>query len=319
VLAAYQPDKQLFRDQLVSLRNQTLVDWTCLISADGDPDSVLSQVDDACLHDERFLVIGYNDRQGVFRNFERVLAAVDPCARWVALADQDDVWQAEKLSVLVPHLDHASLVTCQADVVRRTATGDAHDGITRRRVHSLFGLVADNQVSGSFSVLRRELLDVALPFPPSTDVGYHDHWLAVCALAQSGIAVVDEPLQTYVQHGGNVIGERRTSWRVALSASSFGNAGRSLPRRLDYLVAHRLGWRRTMARTLLRRCPDMPDLLRRDLEVFATARAPALLAGLLHACLRREVPVRRALSLALAACWAAVRRTRDRPNDDVLA
>lgn len=317
MLAAYQPGEDLFRDQLASLRGQTLADWTCLISADGDQDAVRTQVDAACPDDERFVVIGYDDRQGVFRNFERALSAVDPGVSWVALADQDDIWQAEKLSALVPLLNHASLVTCQADVVRRTASGDTHEGATRRRVQSMFGLVADNQVSGSFSVLRRELLDVALPFPPSSDVSYHDHWLAVCALAQTGISVLDEPLQTYVQHGGNTVGERRASLRAALSASSFGTAGRSIPRRLDYLVAHRLGWRRSMAETLLRRCPDMPDVLRGDLEVFATARVPALLTGLVRATLRREVPFRRALSLALAACWGTVRRTPERPTEDV--
>ncbi len=48
--------------------------------------------------------------------------------------------------------------------------------------------------------------DDALPFPPLLAKAFHDHWLAVVALARGEIAYLDEPLYDYVQHGDAVIG-----------------------------------------------------------------------------------------------------------------
>ena len=74
-------------------------------------------------------------------------------------------------------------------------------------------LLATNVVTGAASVLRREVLDVALQFPREVDGSYHDHWLALCALALGGLAYVDRPLVDYVQHGANLVGhaQRRGS------------------------------------------------------------------------------------------------------------
>ena len=63
-----------------------------------------------------------------------------------------------------------------------------------------------NTVTGAASIFRRSLLERALPFPPPVNGGYHDHWLAVVALASGDLRYVDRPLQDYVQHPGAVIG-----------------------------------------------------------------------------------------------------------------
>src|SRR5262249_16863728 len=49
-------------------------------------------------------------------------------------------------------------------------------------------------------------LEDALPFPPQLAGPFHDHWLAIVALARGEIAYVDDPLYDYVQHGSAVIG-----------------------------------------------------------------------------------------------------------------
>ena len=44
-------------------------------------------------------------------------------------------------------------------------------------------LLATNVVTGAACLVRRDVLDVALPFPRELDDCFHDHWLACCALA----------------------------------------------------------------------------------------------------------------------------------------
>ena len=51
-------------------------------------------------------------------------------------------------------------------------------------------LLITNSVTGAASLFPRALLDDALPFPPDQFEHFHDHWLAVCALATGGIHYV---------------------------------------------------------------------------------------------------------------------------------
>ena len=66
-------------------------------------------------------------------------------------------------------------------------------------------LILANTVTGGASLLRRELLDLALPFPPAhSDQHYHDHWLALCALATGELAYLDRPTYDYTRHVDSV-------------------------------------------------------------------------------------------------------------------
>ena len=69
----------------------------------------------------------------------------------------------------------------------------------------VWGLIASlliaNTVTGAASLFRREVGELALPFPQPPGTQYHDHWVALVAMACGEIAYVDRPLYDYVQHG----------------------------------------------------------------------------------------------------------------------
>ena len=77
-------------------------------------------------------------------------------------------------------------------------------------------------MTGAASLFPRDLLDDALPFPPAQFAHFHDHWLALCALARGEIRYVDRPLYDYVQHGdatlGHAAANRMPALRERLSA-----------------------------------------------------------------------------------------------------
>jgi hypothetical protein len=189
-LAVHRPDAELLRRQLASLEAQTYRDWS------------LVRVDDE---------VGI----GPYRAFERCLGRVPADAALVAPCDQDDVWHPEKLAVLVGALARtgAALAYCDTRIVARDGTVRSETYWTDRDNgwDDIGDLLATNVVTGAASVLRRDVLDVALPFPPEVVGSFHDHWLALCALAIGDIAYVDRALVDYVQHGANVVGhaERR--------------------------------------------------------------------------------------------------------------
>ncbi len=210
VLAAYRPNPELFAVQLQSIRHQSRGDFRCLVGADGGQEEVRRLVEETVGDDPRFEVVGWDDNLGFYLNFERLLALVPDDVAWVALSDQDDRWHPDKLARLVPLLDRTSLATAQARVVS-WPEGRVLLERTDRRVVPAEDLLFQNQVTGSLSVFRRSLLDVALPFPRlHTVTQLHDHWLALCAVAIDGYEVLDDVVQDYVQHGGNLVGEVAT-------------------------------------------------------------------------------------------------------------
>ncbi|UKA65452.1 glycosyltransferase [Arthrobacter sp. FW306-05-C] len=311
-LAAYQPDEPMFARQLKSIQAQTHKDFVCLISVDGDYQPVEAMVRRACGDDARFQVLGYESRLGFHHNFERALEAVPEAARWVALSDQDDYWYPGKLEALLPHLDDSALVTGQARVVTpeiSTADQDPAKGtLTDRRNVGAADLIANNQVTGSLCVFRRELLDVALPFPSlAAPSQYHDHWIGLCALAFGGISIQNDVLQDYIQHSGNVVGESRQSLPTSIrNTLRFVKRyeGSTRPRSICSIIYKTgLGWRTLMARTLLERsgtvdqssCPGLQEALR----TYGQPRAWRLLRCLLGGVLRKNVAPIRALEIYL--------------------
>lgn len=255
-LAAYKPDWTLFAAQLRSIQNQTHANFECLISADGGFQEIRDFVGRELGGDKRFRVVGFDDRLGFYGNFERAVQQVPERAAWVALSDQDDSWYPSKLELMIPYLAGASLVAGQARVVR-LPDNKVVSSSTRRKSVALDALLAQNQVTGSLCLFRRELLDLALPFPRLNTISQvHDHWLAVCAKSTGGVTVLDHVVQDYVQHGGNVLGE--VGGRKSLFASFkhlrklAGKYQGSLSPLAMLKTAHELsfGWRKVMADAL---------------------------------------------------------------------
>lgn len=261
-LATYEPDEALFRAQVDSLRAQT-VPFTCFVSDDASSNGVVERVIEG---DERFVLSRNDTRQGFYRNFERALRMVPADAEHVALCDQDDVWRPDKLDRLRDALDDAVLAFSDQ---RLTTPGGAvlSDTLWRGRAvnhDDLLSMLVANAITGAACLFRRDLLDTLLPFPETPGLQFHDHWLAIAALATGRVAYVDAPLYDYVQHGGAVFGEVSTGEREAPRKS----------RRAAYFLGYCA--REVAAQALLARGADHPDL-----RTFVDAqRSPSALARL---------------------------------------
>jgi len=209
-MATYEPSLDLLARQIESIRAQTCADFVCIVSDDGSAPQLASAVARACAQDARFRFVGNRERVGYYRNFERCLEHVPADAAFVAFCDQDDVWHPDKLETLLGELRSDRVQLAYADMAIVSERGDllAPSYWTDRTNNStdLSSLLLINTVTGAASLFRRDLLEVALPFPDVAGKPYHDHWLACIALALGELAFVDRPLHDYVQHGANVVG-----------------------------------------------------------------------------------------------------------------
>lgn len=310
-LAVYRPDPMLLLGQLESIAAQTLSGWICIIGIDGpDPDAV-HQMSDLVGRDPRFVIHEFPERVGFYRNFERILAEVDPAAGWVALADQDDYWYSNKLETMVPALETHTLVAAQARVVHLREGIPSPEYCTDRIMHGLGPLIIDNCITGSLSVMRTSLLQVALPFPEPTDAAYHDHWLALCAEVEGGITILPDVVQDYQQHSANVIGEEAGKSLTTRLAELGDVSGNGLARQLDYLSHHRFGWRSRMCQTVLQRA-SVPQTMLLTVEAFAARSVSTELARIvLRAVVAQHSPPARSLAVLVGSIWAGLtRKTR---------
>lgn len=308
VLAAYSPDPELLRVQLTSLQQQSVTAWECVISVDGERAPVAALVAEIVGDDDRFRVIGDDSRRGFYLNFEHGLTSIAEDAAWVALCDQDDRWNPDKLETLLPHLDEVSMVSGQARLVQHpsgTVTGE-----TGRRDQTAVQTLLTNQFTGSLCVFDPAILGDALPFPRvSSRVATHDHWLAVVAGAHRGTRVLDAVVQDYVQHDANVFGDPSRLEKSGIAASIrnvLSQAERYEGSRSPRAVARMtfwtyVGWRQLMADSL--RLRHSGGDARTD-SLFGSGRRWRELCGLLRASEQSGIVPRR-FALEYRASWVA--------------
>jgi glycosyltransferase involved in cell wall biosynthesis len=278
-MATFEPDFELFRAQVASLRAQTDTDWVCLISDDSSAPERFDRIRMEVDGDARFVLTRSPRNLGYYRNFERALGLVPREAKLIALCDHDDRWYPAKLEVLRRSLGTAQLVYSDQRLVDRNGR-ILRDTLWkgRRNNHTnLTSLLVANTITGAAALFRREVAERALPFPDPPGWRFHDHWLGLVALASGDVAYVERPLYDYVQHPGAVVGKavgaRDRPRRGGLKA--FLRGGRA-----QYFYGYVA--RELMAQALLVRCgPVLSARKRRALERFIAApRSPLAFAWL---------------------------------------
>jgi len=160
---------------------------------------------------------------GYAQNFARAIALADGDV--IVLADQDDVWRADKLARLEAEFARdaeVGMVFSDAEVVdaalrplgfRLWSAVELDEARLRcfGTGRELEVLLRAAVVTGATMAFRAELREAVLPVP---DGLFHDAWIAAVAAATMRTAAIPEPLVLYRQHGGNSIGAARvTLWR----------------------------------------------------------------------------------------------------------
>lgn len=235
LLATYNGAEYL-TEQLESLLRQTYPNFRILISDDGSTDETLLLIQHyanrypSCI----FLVHNPHPSLGALRNFEYLMTVSfeQAQAKWIAFADQDDIWLPEKLTLCAaemsrieseskdhtPCLVHTDLyvMDTNANLINPSFVNYENLRPTRATHESLLSV---NVVTGCTMLVNIPLLKLALPIPAEAIV--HDWW---CALISGVGKRKFLPMATigYRQHQANQIGARNRSWwgrlnRLAIS------------------------------------------------------------------------------------------------------
>ena len=258
-------------DQIDSLVAQTNTQWKLLIRDDGSTEATLEIIRNYSLEDNRIQLLKQEGgTSGSARsNFSTLLiAAYEQEADYIFCCDQDDVWEPNKLELMLARLKELereskvpSLVHHDLAVVDESLEPIADSFVEMMQLKpsdesNPQRLISRNEVTGCAMACNRALLEIALPI--SDQAVMHDWWLALCAGYFGRLAFIPGKLVKYRQHSDNTIG-----------AKSFWHG-------LNPFTNWIAGWRRgdeefistvKQARAFKE---AMADRLQKDSEAFAT-------------------------------------------------
>ena len=216
-------------EQLESLGQQTKRPFELLICDDGSSDStpeiVRSFADGAPFP---VLFIRYEAMLGSTKNFEKVILRCSGDA--IALSDQDDVWQENKLESMARVLESEPDVggvfsdALLIDENSRPMPGTLWQRLqvtprVRAEMNSNRGpllLLERGVVTGATFIFRSHFVPLVTPIPPEW---VHDAWMALLIATQARLCSLPEPLMRYRLHAAQQVGLKPRRWYSGLQVA----------------------------------------------------------------------------------------------------
>jgi len=214
-LCTYDGEAHL-EEQLESIASQSLLPDEMVVCDDGSKDQtmgILYRFGERCPFKVRIFQNEAN--LGTTKNFEKAIRLCE--GRIIALSDQDDAWNHDKLRKLMGLFDADSsvgVVFSDAEIVDEglnplgytmwgTLNFDLKEQKTIAEGKPLNVLLRHNVVMGAAMAFKSEFLKQIVPMPESW---IHDEWIALVIAAFADMNFFREPLVQYRQHRGQQIG-----------------------------------------------------------------------------------------------------------------
>jgi glycosyltransferase involved in cell wall biosynthesis len=220
VLCTYNGAKYI-EAQLASILAQTYAVAEIIVVDDVSSDNTMAVVERAAARDSRISLSQNRFNIGFTSNFESALQMAKH--DYIAISDQDDIWHHQKIEkMMAAFTTDAAAIYC--DSVRFTKDIPINPIKNKSSRHvagiDVRKLAMYNTVSGHALIIRKSLLEKALPIPSAV---YYDWWLALQAVTSGGIQYLDEILVYQRAHDNNVTitknassKELRNSYRTML-------------------------------------------------------------------------------------------------------
>lgn len=193
-------------EQLDSILPQLGDNDEIIVSDDGSTDDTIDRI--KSYNDPRIKI--YHYKQPPFkkahknfiyaaRNFENALKHSK--GDYIFLCDQDDIWNKDKIRIMLPYLKKYDCVHHgKYDMFTDGSPLMIHRSMPYER--DIIRALIRMRFSGCCMGFTRRLLDKALPMPHNLPT--HDGWLACMAVANNSYYYISDPLIQHRIHGNNV-------------------------------------------------------------------------------------------------------------------
>jgi len=270
--------------QLASFEAQDFADWRLVVSDDGSHDGTAALLADfQSKHGPSKVKLRQGPRRGFVANFLSLICDPAVASDYYALSDQDDIWDAGKLSRARSFLMNAPAATPTIYCARTRLIDDegvefGRSKLFRRPPHFRNALV-QSIAGGNTMVFNEAVRQVLLRAGADLELAAHDWWIYLATTAVGGTVFYDaRPTVSYRVHSRNLIGSNLTL------------AGRTL--RIQMLWNNRFKqWNDLNVRALERIEPAMTEASKKTFALFRRSRTASLLPrvwGLLRSRIYRQ-------------------------------
>ncbi|MBN2787141.1 MAG: glycosyltransferase family 2 protein [Paludibacteraceae bacterium] len=198
-IATYNGEK-FIKDQIDSILCQISENDEIIISDDNSTDSTLDIINS--YKDNRISVYKNKLKKGYIFNFENAIKKAK--GDYIFLSDQDDIWLSNKVKRLSHLLKNYDAVFSDAIVVDENLK-EIYSSFFER-INAKKGVFKNFYKScywGFGLAFKKELLELALPFPNQKEMG-HDMIIGFIANIKNSIYFLYEPLTLYRRHSSTI-------------------------------------------------------------------------------------------------------------------
>lgn len=206
-IASYNGSK-FIKTQIDSILKQLNKHDELVISDDGSTDGTIKIIES--FKDDRIRLLHYTKNESlkkntyshylVSSNFENSLKNSN--GDIIFLSDQDDIWVEGKIKVMLLYLEKYSLVLSDCMVINENEEVFSHSFFGSIIIpRGLFKNISKPVYHGCCMGFRREILDIALPFPRKLIL--HDSWLGILAEQFGQVKFINDKLVLYRRHLNN--------------------------------------------------------------------------------------------------------------------
>lgn len=174
VLCTYNGEKYL-AEQLQTLTGQTLPFYELIICDDASTDSTPAIIQRFAKTDSRVKIFQNKNNLGFNKNFETAIR--HSSGNWIAPADQDDIWELNKLVSMVKDIQQGvTLVHCNSAKFSGTdiSTKKIYPRYQKFSGNDARQLFLYNTIEGHAMLMHRSVVDISFPIPENI---YFDWWL----------------------------------------------------------------------------------------------------------------------------------------------
>jgi glycosyltransferase involved in cell wall biosynthesis len=193
-------------EQLESILQQTYPNIEVIVGDDASTDETWEIIEAFKNKDQRITAYRNETNMGYNLNFSKACGSAT--GAYIAISDQDDIWEPSKIEMLLSKLEeNPAHMLVHGISARFEEMGKPHLG-SLKKVNYIEGndmrkFFLLNIISGHSMLLRAELLNRAQPFPQKI---YYDWWLVAHACAAGDIVAVQKILTWHRMHDSNATG-----------------------------------------------------------------------------------------------------------------
>lgn len=188
--------QEYIQEQIDSILSQIGNNDEIIISDDGSTDYTLDII--RKINDRRITLVSNTKRNGIIGNFENAL--VHASGKYIFLCDQDDIWLPHKYKRMLEELKTYDLVHSDSIV-----TNESLDTIypsfyeIYKNGTGIIKNIVKSTYFGSHMAFKKEILEYALPFPATDEIG-HDLWIGIVTELVGKVSFIDDKLLLYRRH-----------------------------------------------------------------------------------------------------------------------